>query len=35
MRLQSKITLFFLGLFVLLLMQGIFFIRHERRVFTT
>jgi signal transduction histidine kinase len=35
MRLQSKITLFFLGLFVLLLMQGIFFIRHERRVFTS
>lgn len=35
MRLQSKVTLFFLGLFVLLLMQGILFIRHERRVFTS
>ncbi len=32
MRIQSKVTLFFGGLFVLIAMQGLFFISHERQV---
>jgi len=33
MRFQGKVTLFFSGLFLLLSLQGVFFIYHERRIF--
>lgn len=33
MRLQGKVSLFFGGLFLLIIIQGIFFITHDRRIF--
>jgi len=33
MRFQGKVTLFFTGLFLLLFLQGFFFINHERSIF--